>query len=278
MNCFHSLALLTLLLQSCQPKPVLYQKNIPEASRKALSRQLVSGHQFHYQGTVSETLLMQEALLYDSTNAVPYRELAAPAVKRGLTKDFYRYYQGAVRHDPIEWQGWRGYLYLYFYHDYERALADFQALDALTPNFVDYPQSTSILFMSGICYLQLEDYDQAILFFDRHINEELKTVEEAYIGTETFLFKGIAQYKQKDWAAAKATFERGLRNADGKSADLWFWLSRTEAELGNPEAAKTAVANAQLQFDRGYYHDRTYVDEFYQTYREQLEDWAGHFE
>lgn len=32
--------------------------------------------------------------------------------------------------------------------------------------------------------------------------------------------------------------------------------------------------NAQLQFERGYYHDRPYVDEFYQTYHAQLTDWG----
>lgn len=277
-NYFPSLAvLLGLALTACQQQPPLYKKPIPDARRPELSRQLLNGCRFHYQGTVGETLLLQEALRYGPEEAAPYRELGAPAVKRGLAKDFYRHYAKAVAYDPVEWQGWRGYLYLYFYRDYERALIDFQTLDTLTPGFVDYPQSTSILFMSGICYLQMEQYGQAIDYFDRHIAEELKTVEEAYISTETFLFKGIAESRQLGWEAAKATFERGLRNADSKSADLWYWLSKAELQLGQRTAAKEAADSAQLQFERGYYHDRPYVEEFYQTYQAQLEEWAAQF-
>lgn len=268
-NYFLSLFIL-LLLGSCQPKPALYEKEIAEADYPALSEQLMGGRHFYYQGAVGHTLVMQEAMRYDPSSPIPHRELGAPTVKRGMAKDFYRHYQNAVTRDPVEWQGWRGYLYLYFYRDYERALADFQALDTLTPNFVDYPQATSVLFMSGICYLQMGQYEEAIRFFDLHIAEELKTVEESYIGTETFLFKGIARAKLEDWAGAKATFERGLRNAEGKSADLWFWLSQAAAELGDTTQAREALENALLQFDQGYYHDRPYVEEFYQTYREQL--------
>ncbi len=267
--------LLSLVLTACQPQPALYKKTIPEDRWPDLARQLLQGHRFHYQGTVAETLLLQEALQYGPEEATPYREFGAPAVKRGLAKDFYRHYAKAVAYDPVEWQGWRGYLYLYFYRDYERALADFQTLDALTPGFVDYPQSTSILFMSGICYLQMGQYEKAVDYFDQHIAEELKTVEEEYISTETFLFKGIAESRQSGWATAKATFERGLRNADGKNADLWYWLSKAELQLGQREAARAAAANAQLQFGRGYYHDRPYVEEFYQTYEAQLEAWAA---
>ena len=268
-----SLLLLIGLLSGCQSEPVLYKKTIPQTDHSKISEQLVGGHQFHYQGTPSETLLMEEAMRYDPSNPVPHRELGAPTVKRGMAKDFYRHYQNAVDRDPVEWQGWRGYLYLYFYRDYERALADFQALDTLTPDFVDYPQATSVLFMSALCYLQMGQYEHAISYFDDHIEEELKTVEESYIGTETFLFKGIAQFKQEQWEVAKSTFESGLRNADGKSADLWFWLSQTQVKLGDQMAAKAAIQEAKAQFQLGYFHDRPYVEEFFQTYWEQLLDW-----
>ena len=38
----------------------------------------------------------------------------------------------------------------YFYRDYKRALKDIEEYDALTPNFVDYPQWTSVNYMRGI--------------------------------------------------------------------------------------------------------------------------------
>jgi tetratricopeptide (TPR) repeat protein len=257
-------------LSSCQKPPALYQKPIAEADKPLLAQQFINGLRFYYQGEVGEQILMEEALLYQPDNATVHRELGAPTVKRGMAQDFYRHYEAAVRHDAVNWQGWRGYLYLYFYRDYERALADFEALDTLTPDFVDYPQSTSVLFMSAICYLQLGQYDTAVDYFDRHIQEEVKTVEEAYIGTETFLFKGIAYAKKEAWAEAKSTFERGLRNADNKSADLWYWKAKAEQALGQETEAEQSLEQAKAWYQAGYFHDRPYVEEFYQLYPAEL--------
>ncbi|HKK78843.1 MAG TPA: tetratricopeptide repeat protein [Phaeodactylibacter sp.] len=259
-------------LTACQPQPHLYQKEISDSEKGILAEQLLNGLRFFYQGEVGEQLLMEEAISHQPQNATLYRELGAPAVKRGMAKDFYRYYEDAVRYDAVNWQGWRGYLYLYFYRDYERALADFQALDTLTPDFVDYPQATSVLFMSAICYLQLGQYDTAVAYFDRHIQEELRTVEEEYIDTETFLFKGIAYAKQGRWSEAAATFERGLRNADSKSADLWYWKAKAAAAQGNENTARLCIDAAKKWYDKGYFHDRPYVEEFYQLYRPQLDN------
>lgn len=267
--CFLSvfLTIVGLVFSGCQRELPLYEKQFTTEEQDQLGKQFEEGYkQNFYQGSAQETFLIQEGLQFAPNKPEFWRELGAPTVKRGFAKDTYRLYGEVVRCDAVEWQGWRGYLYLYFYRDYERALADFNATDTLTPNFIDYPQATSVDFMRGICYLQLSRYDEAIRFFEGHIEEEVKSVGEDYIDTEVFLFKAIAEYKKQDLEAALATLNRGLKSSNQKSADLWYWVAKIQAQNQAYQQAGEAIQQAVQYYNMGYFHDRNYVEEFYQTY------------
>ena len=162
-------------------------------------------------------------------------------------------------------------MYLYFYRDYRRAIADFDALDTLTPNFVDYPQATSIYFMKAAAFLMLEEYDQALALLDKHIIEELRTTTEDFIDLKTFVYQGIAHYKNGDIDLAKKSFERGIKNTP-YSADLWYWSAKLAAETGEKAIALEAIEKAKIQFDKEYFNNRPYVEEFYQIYESDLTD------
>ncbi|MEL7220836.1 MAG: hypothetical protein AAGJ93_05920, partial [Bacteroidota bacterium] len=158
---------------SCQrQEAVWYEKEFTSEEHKALSLNLLEGIGYYYQGSPASQMLLEEALAYDPNSAKIHREIGVPYLKRGIASAFPDYYGKAADLDPLGWTGWRGYLYLYFYRDYERAIADFNLTDTLTPNQVDYPQSISVDYMRGICYLMIDDYPSAIDYFDRHIAYE----------------------------------------------------------------------------------------------------------
>jgi tetratricopeptide (TPR) repeat protein len=268
LSCF--LSLLLLALMGCQaPGEELYRKSFSQEEKQALAKTLIDGIFVYYQGSPPRQFLLRESERLFPENADVYREFAAPLVKRGLAADWYAQYEQAVAFDPEGWQGWRGYLYLYFYRDYERALHDFNVIDSLTPNFVDYPQSQSVHFMRGICYLQMGDYDQALAFFDRHIQHETQEVGLDYIDSRAFLFKAITQWKAGSPEQAAQTIRMAL-DIDERNADLWYWLARYEGEHGDATQVEPCLARARQHFDEGYYHHRPYVEEFYQTYRSDL--------
>lgn len=266
------LAVMSLLIIGCAPAPTWYKKSFSERESTQLAKQLRAGlGAYYYQGTPQELFMIEEGLRHAKEKGADlWRELGAPTVKRGMGHDFYNAYGKAVALDAVEWQGWRGYLYLYFYRNYKLALADFNATDTLTPNFVDYPQSTSVDFMRAICYLQLGDYDQAISFMERHIKEATLRVEEEYLDTRVFLFRGMAFYKQGALEKAAKSFLRGLRNADDQNADLWYWLSKVRAEQTEYKLALDALENATYQYNEGYFNSRSYVEDFYQVYPEMI--------
>lgn len=269
---FFGLSWLFCTLFSCQSEPVLFKRIFSEEEKFKLTDQMTTNLIRKYgQGSVAEVMVLEEAIRLYPQRADLYREIGIPYGKRGMAVEFHPPYSKAVELDPETWQGYRGYMYLYFYRDYERAIADFDALDALTPNFVDYPQATSIYFMKAVAFLMLEDYDQALSLLDQHITEELRTTTEDFIDLKTFVFQGIAHYKKGDLDLAKKSFDRGTKNTP-YSADLWYWTAKLAAETGDKATAQNAIEKAKTQFDKEYFNNRPYVEEFFQIYELDIKD------
>lgn len=265
-------ALFALLLLACGQQESLYQKTFSAEEKASLGESLINGRGGYYQGTPAYEFQLKEAEKIYPQNADVYREYGAALVKRGFAAELHRVYAKAVALDPVGWQGWRGYLYLYFYRDYERALHDFNVIDSLTPNFVDYPQSQSVHFMRGICYLQMEQYDKALEFFDLHFAHETAEAGLDFIESTAFLFKALTHWKKGEMDAAKKTLEQGL-SVHGKNADLLYWMAKYHREMGDEAEASSLIEQARKQFLAGYYNRRPYVEEFYQTYWADLEGW-----
>lgn len=265
-------ALLALLLLACGQQEPLYKKTFSATEKASLGETLINGRGSYYQGTPAYEFQLKESEMMYPQNADVYREYGAALVKRGFAAKLYEVYAKAVALDPEGWQGWRGYLYLYFYRDYERAIHDFNTIDSLTPNFVDYPQSQSVHFMRGICYLQLGQYDKALEFFDLHIAHETEEAGLDFISAPAFLFKAIAHWRKGEMEEVEETLELGL-SVDGKNADLLYWMAKYHREVGDEAKANGYIEQAKKQFLAGYYNHRPYVEEFYQTYWVDLERW-----
>ena len=260
------------LLVSCAQPTGFYKKEFSKEEQMELAKQLIAGRGFYYQGSEGEQLILQESFDYDSTNATIWREFGVPYLKRGIAAEWRYYYDKAVEIDPLNWEGWMGYLHLYFYRDYENAIKNFDKTDELTPDIVDYPQSLSVDYMRGICYLKLDKYDKALFYFNKHIEYEKQSTGIEYIGSHTFLYKGITLMKMNQFDKAIEAFELGLvHNKD--NCDLMFWLSKLKHKNGEHVLAVSLIRKAIIQFEKGHFNSRPYTEDFFQTYLPDLEDW-----
>ncbi|WP_027077275.1 tetratricopeptide repeat protein [Maribacter antarcticus] len=155
----------------------------------------------------------------DSTNADAYREVSIPYLKRGIPHEWEKWMKGALQYDAIKWQPYRGYNYLWFYRDYQRAIADFNASDTLTP-YLEYPQGHSVDFWRGIAYLGLKDYENSIVYWDKPITKETKDTGEDWVELEAFLHRGIAHFEWGNAEKAIENFDKAIhyfkQNADRK--------------------------------------------------------------
>lgn len=262
---------------SCnQADSILYQKVISGPDSLSLSESLLNGAgtDFYYQGTVSERMVIHEGNRYDEGNAWGARELGVPYLKRGFAAEAQAYYEEAVKSDPEEWLGYKGYCWLYFYRDYEMALEELERFDAFTPGFVDYPQATSVDYMKGICHLQLGRTEVAIDLLEKNLQKEKDETGAAYTELMNYQMLAIAHFKNQAHEAADKIYQEGLEHNDN-SADMWYHYAENLYMMNRTEQAKEALAESQSWYNKGSRNFRPYVEEFYAIYQEDIDALRG---
>ena len=228
---------------------------------------------FHYyQGSTQHMNAFAYALELDPSKAETYRELSVTYLKRGIPHKWNSWYKDAIKYDAETWQPWRGYLYLWFYRDYKKAIADFDASDTLTPNFTDQPQGHSVDYWRGIAYLGLKDYKNSILYFDTYINQEIEESGEDWVEVTAFLYRGIANFEAGNFEEAMLNFNKQLQYSRNFSADAKYYKALILKEQGDFKNAKTIINEAIEDFNAGYYNNRPYVETLRQIYLEDLEN------
>jgi len=245
------------------------QANAENLSIRQLAElKLKSGEQM-LQGSPESMRRIEEAIIIDSTYAEALRELSVAYLKRGMPHKWKAQYDNAVEHDPQTWVPWRGYLYLWFYRDYEKAIADFNASDTLTP-FLDYPQGHSVDFWRGIAYLGLKDYENSISYWNEHINKETKDTGEDWVELEAFVYRGIAHYESGDAKKALLDFDRAIHYFK-QSADAKYYKAKILYEGGKSDEALILIQEGMKDFKNGFYNNRPYVETLRQIYLSDMQ-------
>jgi tetratricopeptide (TPR) repeat protein len=279
-----------LLLFSCEDDT--------KSKRKRAEQRYKAAIQFR-QGSIPFQNGIAEAVTIDSTYEAAVYELSVAHLKRGMPHKWLPQYNKALSIDPKVRYPWRGYLYLWFYRDYKKAIADFDASDSLTPNFIDAPQGHSVDYWRGIAYLGLKDYKNSIVYFDKHIQKEIDESGEDWVEHEAFLYRGIAHYEAKNLEKALENFNTLLKyNSDFADAKYFKALVfKSELEMLQQEItmaaarysdvmhtkipkekfqtkkqeALTLINDAIDNFYSGYSNQRPYVETMRQLYIEDYE-------
>ena len=246
------------------------------------------------QGSLGFQNGIAEAIAIDSTYEEAVYELSVAHLKRGMPHKWLPQYEKALALNPEYRYPWRGYLYLWFYRDYKKAIADFDASDSLTPNFVDAPQGHSVDFWRGIAYLGLKDYKNSIDYFDKHIQKETEETGEDWVEHEAFLYRGIAHYENGNSAKALENFNTLLKyNTDFADAKYYKALiqldvcKKTQQKLYFDAMLRSSMIYAEElkqklkkdkneglklieeaidNFNNGYSNQRPYVETLRQLY------------
>ena len=257
----------------CNNSTAYYKKSFSKERELQLADQFMNGmgYTYYYQGNVGEQMLIEEAKLYNDQHPEVFREQGIPYLKRGIANKFFPHYCKMAEADPEQWLGNKAYCIHYFFRDYERALADYDTLDAWTPNFVDYPFALSVDYLRAICYHKLKQPRKAIEYMDKHIAYEAKTVGKDYIYPVAFILKGLAHEDLNQLNEAKLIYEDGIK-FHPKNADLKYYLGKLQTKLGNKVEAANLLMSAREQFNKGEFNSRSYVEEFYQIYIQDIEE------
>lgn len=259
--------LVVVLCFSCSSE----KENVTNEERKNQAEKYYQESLFYYQGSPNSMLCLEKAVMLDSTHSYAIRELSVPYLKRGMPHQWKMYFDQAVKIDPESWQGWRGYLYLQFYRDYDKALVDFNATDSITPNFVDIIQGQSVDYWRGITYLAKEDYTQALNFFNRYIKFETEKLGEDWVETTAFLYRGITYLQLNEPEKALEDFNKQLLYSGNQSADAHYYKAFILLQQKKFSEALVSINNAIDDYTLGYKHNNPYTEVQYELYHIDLE-------
>ena len=91
------------------------------------------GKKHGIQGSPEKMNFIEEIICLNPKHCDAVRELSIAHLKCHMPHEWKPIFDQSVEYDAVTWQPWRGYLYLYFYRDCQKAIADFNASDSITP-------------------------------------------------------------------------------------------------------------------------------------------------
>jgi tetratricopeptide (TPR) repeat protein len=104
-------------------------------------------------------------------------------------------------------------------------------------------QQTEPIFMKGVYYSEIKDYNKALQHFDECIKRDWKM-------TDAYIEKGIVLFDQKKTTEALEIFKLAS-TVSNTNADAYFWLGRSHEALGNKNEAITNYQRA-ISLDRNF--------------------------
>lgn len=157
------------------------------------------------QGSKASQELFDKSIAHCPSFDYSYYEKAVPYAKRGLMKEWKIMMDKAVAINPIENLAFRGWYHFFFMHNYEAAIRDIEALEALINYDIGYTGDGMyhLNVMKGLCWKGLGEHEKAV-----HIMKEQIQQEGHDIGMYDHLHLGVFLLDTGKYEAALAELEK----------------------------------------------------------------------
>lgn len=214
--------------------------------------------------------LMRHALsLMDSVSGETYEELSVQNTKNGNHMEAVAALEKAVALDPRIY-GYYGWVLLYYYHDYAKALECLEKYDALTPGFSDAPAGEDIHHLKGLCYMQLGDPEKAVGQFDVYIGETVRSYGEEWVDPYTFAYKGRCLQRLRRTEEALLCYDAAVR-VYKYNTEAHYYKALALLDLGRRAEARVHLLRAAELAGQNYFYRDVYVEFFEAVYRQDIE-------
>lgn len=198
-----------------------------------------------------------------------YHELSVQNTKNGNYKLAFQYLDIAAKLNP-EVYGYYGWVMLYYFRDYERALKYLEKYDSLTPNFSDFPEGENINHLKGMAYMNLKKYNRAIEEFDKYIQETSLKSGEDWVEVSTFYYKGLCFQFQKKYEDAIINYNKAIKYNDSFT-EVYYQKGYCHIALGEKTNAKDNFQKSKELFQIGLKKQDVYIEIFHPVYIQDIE-------
>ena len=216
---------------------------------QVLNEFLVEGaRKYHYTLREWDEWIMK-GLEVDSTVAYLWQQKALPYWKQKKYQLAISCYNKAVQFNRKRWLSRLGFLKCIFAKDYIGSLADLKTYISEFGSTVEQDHSLEIYM--GICYLQLNQFDNALKALEENVEREEKIYGADWVHYLDRYYLAIAYYEKGYFNKAIVELDKVLIEYDNFS-DAQYYKSLCLNYLGNKNDAKSIMADGKLNFESGF--------------------------
>jgi tetratricopeptide (TPR) repeat protein len=182
--------------------------------------------------------------------APAYMEKAVPFLKQGDLSTWKLLIDKAVKIDPKEYLGYRGWCRFQFARDYEGAIEDISVLQVLSEGKdIGYCQTGDyhLLIAKALCLRETGKYKEAVIEFNSFLNSE-----KCSPGYFDYLHLGVTYIKTDSPEDALRALKNQI-NINPNLSENYYYLALTYIKLQNLPEAKNALDEAKKLHLKGYY-------------------------
>lgn len=203
-------------------------------------------------------------------SASQYHLVSIQNTKNGNFNKAIEYLDKASELEPKEVDGYYGWVLLYYYRDYEKALFHLNRYDSFTPDFDDYVGDDNILYAKALCYKEMGQYSKALELFNEAIKSELKGHDESWISHQLYFQKGRTLHLLGKHNKAIEYYDNTIR-LWGESSEAFYYKGLAYIELNNAQAGYENLNKALDLIKKGYKTSDNYVALFDEVYQVEIE-------
>jgi tetratricopeptide (TPR) repeat protein len=178
-------------------------------------------------------------------------------------------FEEACRLDP-ENHGYTGWVYLSLLRDYPRALAHYDAYDALTPNLDDREGDHAVSYLRSEIFRFMGRHAEALPGYDKAIALVEDKHGPTWVNPRYYVARGQSRLALGRAAEALADFDKAIPN-NPSSALSSYWKGRALQALNRPAEARIAYNDALLWLANSTVEQDEYYEVVDSVYAPQIE-------
>ena len=231
------------------------------------------GYQSIYYGKndLGNALIAYALSKRDSIKDEDYRHWSVQNTKNGYYIKAIALLEKAMKLNPKKISRYYGWVLLYYYRDYEKALTILEQHDAYTPNFSDAPMGEDIHYLKGLCHMQLKRYNKALEEFNTYITNLAATHGEDFVDVYTFVQKGRCLTQLGEFEEALSAYQKAIHYYEN-CTEAYYFMGLTQFEMNEADSACRNFNTALDLIQKGHKSSDTYVEYFHEIYLQQIEE------
>ena len=221
------------------------------ALKDSVEKRFLNNGAFHYSFFSSEWQSnIDSALAITPDDDYLWQQKAMPYFKCRKYQVGMQYLDKAVALNPKENLGYRGFIKCIFSKNYADAIIDFA--NAITINGNKTEMEHPYSFYIGISFLQLNQYDSAINYFNKTVEAESPIGSSPIVHFMDWFYLGIANYELKNYTEAIAFFDKDLLHYSSFSEAKFYKAVCLHKLHIKKEEAMLLFEEAATDFKKGY--------------------------